>query len=302
MNTNDVTIIIPAYNESGGIGKTLEMLVPLAEEHKWKIIVVDDGSTDDTAEIVGRNASVDLISHPYNKGYGASLKTGIEKSNTEFVAFYDADGQHKPSDLKNLIDNMANSDMIVGQRGKTSHQDWIRKPGKWILSKVANFLTGRKIPDLNSGLRVVRKNVISTMLHLFPSGFSFSTTSTIAFFNSGYSVAYYPIQTARRIGKSTVKQLKHGSSTLLLILRLVVLFNPLKVFIPTSLIFLFMGIIYEVFAGVIFQPVHPKLIPGAFFLMLTGVLIFFFGLVVDQISELRKQINHQTDENIASPS
>lgn len=292
MITPDVTVIIPAFNESEGIGKTLEDLVPVAKEHQWRITVVNDGSTDDTAVIVGRHDYVDLVSHPYNKGYGASLKTGILQSRTKYVAFYDADGQHNPNDLRNLVEKVENSDMIVGQRSKTSHQDWIRKPGKWILSKVANFLTGRKIPDLNSGLRVVRRNVIASMLHLFPSGFSFSTTSTIAFFNSGYSVSYFPIQTARRVGKSTVKQLKHGSSTLLLILRLVVLFNPLKVFIPTSLVFLLMGIVYEVIAGVIYQPVHPKLIPGAFFLMLTGVLIFFFGLVVDQISELRKQFNN----------
>lgn len=295
-----MTIIIGAYNEEEGIKDTLKNLVPIAKKRNWNILVINDGSIDKTGEILKKiteeESIITVIDHPYNKGYGAALKTGIVNAKSELVSFYDADGQHRPEDLENLYDNLGNLDMIIGKRGKDSHSEWIRKPGKWILGKTANFLTSRKIPDLNSGLRVIKKSIIKNMLHLFPDGFSFSTTSTVAFMNMGYNVDYYPIKVRKRVGKSTVKQLKHGSSTILLILRLIVLFNPLKVFVPASLIAIIIGVIYEIYAGIIFHPNPPKLITGAFFLILTGVLIFFFGLVVDQISEMRKHLNTKQNE------
>ncbi len=284
----DLTVIIPAYNEEKGLRDTVLGILNVVKDNSWKIIVINDGSTDNTVSTLKGIKDIEVINHPYNKGYGASLKTGILNSKTDLVAFYDADGQHRPEDLVKLYENFADYDMLIGKREKDSHQEWIRKPGKWILARVANFLTGRKIPDLNSGLRVIKREVIRKMSHLFPEGFSFSTTSTIAFMNMGYNVGYSPIVANKRIGKSTVKQLKHGSSTLLLILRLIVLFNPLKVFLPASLIIFFIGVIYEIYAGILTHADPPKLIPAAFFMMITGILIFFFGLVVDQISELRK--------------
>jgi glycosyltransferase involved in cell wall biosynthesis len=233
----NLTVIIPAYNEEEGIRNTIISLYDSIKEKKWEILIINDGSTDRTHEILMQIPFVKVIAHPHNKGYGACLKTGIRNSKTEFIAFYDADGQHKPQDLIELFNNLMTLDMIVGKRGKDSHQDWTRKPGKWVLARVANFLTGRRIPDLNSGLRITKKDVIIKMLHLFPDGFSFSTTSTIAFMNMGYNVGYYPIKVNKRIGKSSVKQLKHGSTAILLILRLIVLFNPLKVFFPVSFCF-----------------------------------------------------------------
>jgi glycosyltransferase involved in cell wall biosynthesis len=291
MNSKLFTIIIPAFNEEEAIGKTLQELLQVEIEKECRILVIDDGSSDKTFDIVKTFPIVDVIRHPYNKGYGASLKTGIRASTTEFIILYDADGQHTPESLLNVKRNRREYDMLIGMRGKDSHQDWIRKPGKWILSKVANFLTGRKIPDLNSGLRVINRDIIKNLLHLMPNGFSFSTTSTIAFMNLGYMVGYQPIKVQKRIGKSSVKQLKHGSSTILLILRLIVLFNPLKVFLPISLFLFSLGVLYEVLYGVILAKDHIRLIPTAFFLLITGITIFFFGLVVDQVSELRKHIN-----------
>lgn len=286
-----LTIIIPAYNEERGIGRTLEELWEAIKSYNWNILVINDGSTDRTSEVIKGLPYVKLIEHPYNKGYGASLKTGIQNAETNLIAFYDADGQHRPHDLIKLHDNFKNFDMLVGKRGKDSHQELVRKPGKWVLAKVANFLTGKKIPDLNSGLRIIKKDIIKKMLHLFPDGFSFSTTSTIAFMNMGFNVGYEPILVSKRVGKSTVKQIRHGSQTLMLILRLIVLFNPLKVFLPVSFAIFTCGLIYEVYAGILTHVDPPKLIPGAFFMMLTGVMIFFFGLVVDQISEMRKHLN-----------
>lgn len=231
--------------------------------------------------------NIQVITHPVNQGYGASLKTGILNTSTEHIAFYDADGQHRPEDLEDIYTKISDFDMLVGSRGKNSHQNYLRKPGKWVLSKVANYLTNRKIPDLNSGLRVIRREKIVNLLHLFPDGFSFSTTSTIAFMYLSFKVDYHPIQVKKRIGNSTVKQIKHGSSTLLLILRLIVLFNPLKVFLPISFWMIFIGVIYEIAFGIIILYPSVKLIPAAFFLILTGILIFFFGLIADQISAMR---------------
>jgi glycosyltransferase involved in cell wall biosynthesis len=289
---NDLTVIIPAFNEEQGIRRTILELLPFTAKNNWQVIIIDDGSSDNTSGEISDIDGITVVSHPYNKGYGAALKTGIRKVKTPLIALYDADGQHRPEDLENLYNNFSNYDMLVGERGKDSHSEWVRKPGKWVLSKTANFLSGRKIPDLNSGLRVIRKDIIIKMLHLFPDGFSFSTTSTIALINMGYNVDYFPIKTNKRSGRSTVNQIKHGSNTLLLILRLIVLFSPLKVFLPASIILGIFGIIYEIIFGWILLPVGIKLIPTAFFILLTSLLIFFFGLVVDQVSEMRK---HQFD-------
>ena len=287
---NQLTVIIGAYNEEEGIKNTINELMPLLKKYGWNLIVVNDGSQDKTGEILSQTEGIKIIEHPYNKGYGSALKTGIQNSDSELIAFYDADSQHRPEDLESLYMNMGNLDMIIGKRGKDSHQDWIRKPGKWMLTKVANFLTGRKIPDLNSGLRVIKRNIIKRMLHLFPGGFSFSTTSTVAFMNMGYNVDYFPIKVRKRIGKSSVRQLKHGSKTILLIFRLIVLFNPLKVFIPSSFILFLFGVVYEVIFGIILHP-GISLLPAAFLIILSSILIFFFGLVVDQVSELRKHLH-----------
>ena len=295
---DELTIIIGAYNEEEGISKTIEGLKFLLDKYNWKLIVINDGSDDNTELEIKKwanKSNISYINHPYNKGYGAALKTGIRTAETPLIAFYDADGQHRPEDLLNLYNNFNNYDMLVGERGKDSHQEWIRKPGKWILGKVANYLTERKIPDLNSGLRVMRRNIIVKMLHLFPDGFSFSTTSSVAFMNMGYNTGYYPIKVNKRLGKSSVKQLKHGSNTIMLILRLIVLFNPLKVFLPTSLILIFIGLIYEILFGIIFIP-GISIIGGALLLFLAGILIFFFGLVVDQISEMRKYLNIKNND------
>jgi glycosyltransferase involved in cell wall biosynthesis len=290
MGDNRVSIVIPAYNEEDGIRGTLDKLLLINQKRDWEIIVVNDGSTDNTRDIIENIKGINVIHHPYNRGYGSALKTGIRHAKGNRVVFFDGDGQHNPEEIGKLLNNFKNYDMLVGERGKDSHKDWIRKPGKWILSRVANYLTGRKIPDLNSGFRLVKKDIIKSLIHLFPDGFSFSTTATIAFMNMGYNVGYFPINANKRVGKSTVKQLKHGPGVLLLILRLIVLFNPLKVFLPASFFTFLLGIIYEIIYGIILVP-GIKLLPASVLIILSGILIFFFGLVVDQVSEMRKYLN-----------
>ncbi|MDA3886890.1 MAG: glycosyltransferase family 2 protein [Candidatus Delongbacteria bacterium] len=283
----NLTIIIPAFNEESGIGETLKILEPYANKNSWKVFVVNDGSLDKTKNIVAELDFVELLNHKVNRGYGASLKTGINNCKTKYLAFYDADGQHKPEDLERLWTEYDDEDMIVGQRIKGSHISVSRTPGKFVLSMVANFLSGQKIPDLNSGLRIVKRDIIEKYLHLFPDGFSFSTTSTIALLSNRHVVSYKPIQTNKRIGKSSVNQFRDGFNTILLILRLIVLFNPLKVFLPSSFFLLFVGTTYEIIWGYILSP-HLRLLPGALMTILTGIIIFFFALIMDQISQLRK--------------
>jgi len=285
-----LTIVIPCYNEERGISGTIEKLVPVAKSKGWKVLIVNDGSSDGTADVVNNLDGVTVIHHKHNKGYGASLKTGILAAKTEYISFYDADGQHQPDDLVKMSLMARDYDMIVGARGKSSHQDWQRKPGKWVLSRFANFLTGEDIPDLNSGLRIVKKEEILPLLHLFPNSFSFSTTSTMAFMNMGFSVKYIGIKVEKRVGTSTVKQLKHGSSTLLLMLRLMVLFNPLRVFLPVSFFLIGSGFLYQVGFGIYTYLNTDKIVifQGSMLLLVTGLLIFFFGLMTDQISEVRK--------------
>lgn len=284
-----LTIIIPAFNEENGIRSTIQSLLSSAKKNDWNILVINDGSFDNTkAEVESfKEDSVLLINHPYNKGYGAAIKTGIRAAQTDFIALYDADGQHNSADLEAMWSKRGDFDMVIGMRGKNSHQDWMRKPGKWILSRTANLLTGAKIPDLNCGLRIIKREVIINKLHLLSDSFSFSTTSTVALMNMGYFVDYFPIKVNKRIGKSTVNQIKHGTSTIMLVIRLIMLFNPLKVFLPASIFFITVGLIYEIIWGIILAE-GIDLLATAVFLLITGVLIFFFGLIADQISEIRK--------------
>lgn len=287
--TNRFAVVLPAFNEVAGIVSTLEELRPAVERLRMEVVVVDDGSTDGMAEAVSAMNWVRLIRHPYNKGYGAAIKTGVHASEaSDVIALYDADGQHRPEDLERLCNEFPGHDLLVGQRGADSHRNHFRRPGKKILRWYANFLTGRKIPDLNSGLRLMKRPILAKLLHLMPDGFSFSTTSTIAFMNLGYNVGYKPIVVRKRIGRSTVKQVKHGASTLLLILRLTVLFNPFKVFLPVSALFVGLGLAYEIAYGNVMHFAQAKLLTGALFFLLTGIIIFFFGLVVDQLAEMRK--------------
>jgi len=283
----DLTVIIPCFNEEKAVSETLFKLKPFKEKHGWKIIVVNDGSEDSSKTILEKLGFISLLSHKVNRGYGASLKTGIWAADTELLAFFDADGQHNPEDLEKLWLEWNDEDMIVGRRGKGSYIDLSRTPGKWILSVTADFLAGRKIPDLNSGLRIVKKDIIIKYLHLFPEGFSFSTTSTIAFLSDKRVVEYKNITTNKRKGKSSVRQLKDGFNTVLLILRLITLFNPLKVFIPSSIFLIVLSGLYEIIWGYIYSP-HLRLLPGALLTFLTGIIIFFFALIMDQISQIRR--------------
>jgi glycosyltransferase involved in cell wall biosynthesis len=276
-----LTIIIPAYNEARAIGPVLERLKTTCPELIEEIIVVDDGSTDNTAQIA-EEVDVHVIRHSRNKGYGASLKTGIRAAHTDFVLTMDSDGQHKAEDIARLWAVTDHNDMIVGQRTALLHSQLWRMPGKWLLSIMANYLSRQRIPDLNSGFRLMRRDVVTKYMHLCPSGFSFSTTITMAFFNRGFNVAYVPIEVEKRIGKSTVS-LSTGLETIILILRIAALFDPLRVFIPISIFVGLVGVLW----GIPYALLGNGISIGSMLAIVTATLLFSLGLICDQISQLR---------------
>jgi glycosyltransferase involved in cell wall biosynthesis len=282
---NNVSIIIPAYNEETGIKSTLESLVAGKYHEKYEIIVVDDGSTDKTREIC-EGFPVRVISHSVNKGYGAALKTGIRKSTSDRVAFMDSDGQHDPKYLDELVEMLDDYEMVIGCRSEDSFQVKNRKAGKKVIRMVGEFLVEQKLPDYNSGFRGFEKNLIRDMLHFMPNGFSFSTTSTLAFMKEGYNIGTFPIVVEERVGrKSNVKFVKDGTKTLMLLLRIIMLFNPLKIFLPASLVTGTAGIVFGIW-GFVATGRFPN---GAIILVTLGMILFFIGLIADQISLLNRK-------------
>ena len=285
-----ISIIIPAYNEEQSIAAVLKGLDAWRESAE--IIVVDDASTDRTAEIA-QAAGVRVIRHLHRKGYGAGLKTGIRAVAGDVVVMMDADSEHNAAQISLLLDHLGDNDMVVGARGKGSHAPLLRRPGKWLLSKVANYLAETAIPDLNSGFRAFRKDVALRFLHILPNGFSFTTTLTLALFKEGYNTAYVPITTTPRVGRSTVNPLRDGINTLMLIIRIIALFDPIKVFLPTSFFLFLVGLAYWIGSGIFrfAQHVEPAFhIPtGAMFMMVSSVIVFMFGILADQVSAIRRE-------------
>jgi glycosyltransferase involved in cell wall biosynthesis len=241
-----VSVIIPVYNDAGSIEKTISQIHRAFKEsavETYEIILVDDGSTDNTAAVL-ENAKdtldVRLFVHDQNRGYGAALKTGIRHSSFDTIAITDADGTYPVKDIPKLYKEMGYYDMVVGARtGKDVNIPLVRRPAKWFLRKLANYLTGVKIPDLNSGLRVFRKKDIMTFFGILPRGFSFTTTITLAMLTNDMQIKYIPIDYLKRKGKSKIKPVRDTLNFIQLILRTILYFNPLKIFVPIAL-FLFL--------------------------------------------------------------
>jgi hypothetical protein len=277
-----VTVIVPALNEAAAIGQVVRDLT--ARYPEYQILVVDDGSADNTGEIAAA-AGAQVIRHEWNQGYGASLRTGCRAAHGDIVVCFDGDGQHDPNDVQRLVGEIGPHDMAVGTRSRESYEPLIRRPGKALLVAFANFLAGVKIPDVNSGFRAFKRDVILRYLHLMPTGFSFSTTSTFAMLKSGRPVKWVPIKVRRRIGTSSVSQSRHGLQALLLMVRLTTLFEPLKVFLPVSGVFMLVAIgflIANLCAG--------RAVPQTSVIMsVSSILVFLMGLVMDQVAALRRE-------------
>jgi len=277
------TIIVPAFNEEQGLPKVLEELSQACPDAD--IIVVDDGSSDGTTRAAA-NFPVTVVSHTVNRGYGAALKTGIIHAKHDFLVFFDADGQHDSVYIPSMLKALETADLVIGERPTYTRKSALHWVGRRGLTQVIRFLTRLRLQDINCGLRAARRAVIERYFNLLPDGFSFSTTSTVVFAKFGHRVAFVPIEVHRRIGTSSVRLVRDGYNTLLLIIRLIALFDPLRVFLPPAFVLMALGVLYGIFMYLTL-PVFQGLSGGALSMFLTGVMIFLLGVVCDQIAALR---------------
>ncbi|OVE82697.1 hypothetical protein BVY03_00345 [bacterium K02(2017)] len=231
-----ISIIIPAFNEESGIAVTINKIQEVLKQHDFEIIVVNDGSTDKTHELA-LACKVTVLKHHKNLGYGASLKSGIKAAKFDYILITDADGTYPPSAMPELISKADQADMVVGARtGKNVNIPFMRKFPKWCLRKLANYICDRKLPDLNSGLRIFKKEDANRFLSILPNGFSFTTTITMALICSDKVVEYISIDYNRRKGISKIRPIRDTMNFLILIIRLCLYFEPLKIFLPLSLV------------------------------------------------------------------
>lgn len=273
-----VSVVIPAFNEADHVAGQVTAVDEVLRTTGWdyEIIVVDDGSTDGTAAAAA-SAGVRVIRTRRNRGYGAALKRGIAAASFDWILITDADGTYPAAEIPTLLERGAQADMVVGARtGANVNIPLVRRPAKWFLRRLAGYLAGQQLPDLNSGLRLIRKDLIERYAYLLPSGFSFTTTITLAAACNEYVVEYVPIDYHARLGQSKIRP-RHAYDFLLLILRTIVFFNPLKVFIPLGGILVLGGItkfIYDVFLD--------NLSESAVLLLLGAMIMWAVGLLADQ--------------------
>ena len=276
-----VSVVIPAYNEEGAIGAVVRAVGAGAPWHE--VLVVDDGSSDGTAA-AAEEAGARVIRHPYNKGNGAAVKTGIREAAGAVVLLLDADGQHPPETALTLVEAVGRFDMVIGARAGAD-QAWLRAFGNAVLKSFASWLTGRPIPDLTSGFRAARRDRLLEILHLLPNGFSYPTTSCLALMKAGHSVAFVPVKARRREGKGKLRPFREGVRFLLIILKVVTLFSPLKVFFPIALTSFLTGAAYGLWN--VWR--HDKIPMGAGLLLQLGVVVFLFGLISEQIAATQER-------------
>lgn len=272
------TAVIPAFNEADGISQTIDGLKPLGFA---EILVVDDGSTDDTAARAAA-AGARVVRHPYNKGNGAAVKTGIREAKSEVILLLDADTQHDPAEASRLIEPVGPYDMVIGSRS-LADQSALRAAGNAVFRFLASWLTGRPIPDLTSGYRAARRQALLDVIHLLPNGFSYPTTSCLALMKSGQNVLFVPIKARARVGVSKIRPLQDGFRFILIIFKIVTLYAPLRVFAPIAFASLSVGVIYGVWNVFNFQ----KIPIGSALLIQLGVVVFLFGLISEQIASMQ---------------
>ena len=289
-----VSIVIPAKDEALSIAEVVRRLREAAQWHE--IIVVDDGSTDATGTLA-REAGACVIRHPYNKGNGAAVKTGARHASGEFVLIVDADGQHFAEDACRIVARLGEFDLVVGARRAATQATLARRSGNAVLNALASYLTGRRIPDLTSGFRGIRRDVLREFLHLLPNGFSTPTTTTLACIKAGYNVAFEPIDAGVRVGHSKMRVAREGTRFLLILLKVITIFSPLRIFAPISAIAGAGGAVY----GVVNFITAGRIPNGAVIMLLFAVIVFLVGLVSEQIAALRIQGTGMSDQRSGRP-
>jgi len=275
-----VTIIVPAFNEGDSIGQVVTALRAAAPWHE--VLVIDDGSMDGTGR-AAQDAGARVVRHPYNKGNGAAIKTAIRSANSDWIAIIDADGQHRADDAKRLVGRLGDFDLVIGARDPGTQATAGRRLGNAILNWLASYLTERPIPDLTSGLRAARREYLLEFIHLLPNGFSTPTTTTLAFVKAGYNVAFEPIGALPRVGTSKIHLASDGAKFLLILLKVITIFSPLRVFAPVSALTFIVGAAYGAWNFIY----HARIPNGAVLLLMFSIIVILVGLISEQIATLR---------------
>lgn len=277
---SSVSVVIPAMNEGAVVGEVVRELLAAAS---WReILVIDDGSADDTGA-QAQAAGARVIRHPYNKGNGAAVKTGIRAATGEYILILDGDGQHQPADALRLTSRLGEYDLVVGARSAATQAGSARRWGNAALNRLAGFLTEREIPDLTSGFRAARRSGLLEFIGLLPNGFSTPTTTTLCFVKAGYSVAFEPVEARQRAGISKVKLSSDGPKFLLIMLRVITIFSPFRIFVPIAATAFTIGAAYAVWT----IATQRHITNSSVLLIVFAVMVFLVGLVSEQISALR---------------
>jgi glycosyltransferase involved in cell wall biosynthesis len=281
-----VSVVIPAYNEAEAIA---QVVTGIGAAGPWReIVVVDDGSQDETSARASAAGAI-IVRHPYNKGNGAAVKSGIRRATGDYILILDGDGQHQAEDARRLIARLGEYDLVIGARSKSTQATQARRYGNGALNQFASYLTGREIPDLTSGFRAARREHLLEFIHLLPNGFSTPTTTTLAFIKAGYNVAFEPAEARQRVGTSKIRLARDGAKFFMIILKIVTIFSPLRVFLPIAAISLLLGLAYGAWNVV----AHARIPNGSVLLILFSVVVFLVGLVSEQISALRFEGGHR---------
>ena len=285
--TRAMSVIIPAYNEEKGIGPVLEHLPAIlgaSEIEAWEIIVVDDGSNDKTAAVGAGCPGVTLVRHRQNRGYGAALKTGIRHAHYEWICITDADGTYPNERIPDLWRRQAQgqADMVVGARtGEKVAIPLVRRPAKWAIGRLARYVAGEPIPDINSGLRLFRRGAVQRFLSLLPDGFSFTTTITLAMLANGYLVDYVPIDYHARVGRSKIRPIHDTLNFARLVLRIGLYFAPLKIFLPLTGLLLLVALAWALFSKFVLGELADV---STLVIAMTGVQVAVMGLLAELVN------------------
>jgi glycosyltransferase involved in cell wall biosynthesis len=285
----NVSVVIPAKNE----GKSLPGLLSRLNELEYvdEIIVVNDGSTDDTSDICQAHNVIE-IKHPYSKGNGAAIKSGARVATKDVIVFMDADGQHQPDDISKLLLRMQEGyDLVVGARPASSQASLGRLAANTFYNKFSSWMVGHKIKDLTSGFRAVTRSKFLQFLYLLPNGFSYPTTSTMAFFRASYSVSYVDITVHKRVGNSHIKIWKDGIRFLLIIFKIGTLYSPLKLFVPLSAVMFTLGLGQYGYTYYIAE----RFTNMSALLFISSLLFFSLGLISEQVSTLQ-YMKHESEK------
>jgi len=281
MGETTVSIIIPAFNEADIIANIVQQIRSLHPD--FEVIVVNDGSTDDTAA-EAQKAGAEVYSHPYNIGNGAAIKSGIRVATGDILVFIDGDGQHNPEDIVRLLDFFPDFDMVVGARSISDQASLGRAFGNKIYNWFASYVAKFSIKDLTSGFRAVKSNVARNFLYLLPNTYSYPTTLTLGTLRSGMSVKYVPIRMEkRRTGKSNIKMIQDGVRFFMIITRICTLYSPMRVFLPVSFVMFLLGLINYLYTFIM----HSRFTNMSVFLFVTAILIFMMSLISEQICQMR---------------